>query len=228
MIEHKLFPTLICEDTYENPQYFKKIFFDKMMDYVSETGYSEEDTGHVKMHLEPSYEPIYKFISEKAREYVNSLNVDANQFDFNIMKSWVNMTSVVNNNVHTHAEAHITFTYYVHVPEHAKKILKVFAERPFMNEVFEGFLNNNVKEWNDKNSLSWKFLPKDGDIFIFPARLRHSVESLNPGKFEPPVKTKNDLFLKRICIAGDILLTHKELTTNPMGLQPIKNWKVFE
>jgi hypothetical protein len=32
---------------------------------------------------------------------------------------------------------------------------------------------------------------------------------------------------KRISIAGDFMLTHKNKTSQFLGLQPIKNWKTY-
>jgi hypothetical protein len=71
-------------------------------------------------------------------------------------------------------------------------------------------------------------VPGEGDLFIFPSSLNHSVKyEFNRGYYEPPIKSIEDVKMKRICIAGDILLTHKELTTNPLGIQPIENWRHF-
>jgi hypothetical protein len=98
-------------------------------------------------------------------------------------------------------------------------------------DLYKGFLNFNIKEHNVVNSSTWRIPPVEGQIIVFPSKLEHSVMS-NDQK-DPIVakdegsKTVDDLLERRICIAGDFILTHKNKTTQYLGLQPIKNWRIF-
>jgi uncharacterized protein (TIGR02466 family) len=228
MIKHTLFPTLIVEDSYKEHDEFKQTFYNNIMKHVSVDGYSEERTGNVTLHHDKELSSLYSFVTDKAKEFVRTLKVDDNKFQFNITKSWTNMTHVVDNAVHCHSDSHISFTYYVNIPENGSKALRFYSDHPHPNELYLGFLTHNVDEWNLTNSLAWQFSPEQGDLFIFPSRLKHSVNyEFTRGYSEPPIKSIEDVKMKRICIAGDILLTHKELTTNPLGIQPIENWRHF-
>jgi len=55
MREHALFPTLLAEFEYPDKDNFKQIFYGKIFDYMSPEGYSNEFTGHVNLHHEPTF-----------------------------------------------------------------------------------------------------------------------------------------------------------------------------
>ena len=62
---------------------------------------------------------------------------------------------------------------------------------------------------------------------LFPATLNHDTighDELSTNKIEGI----NDVENRRISIAGDIILTYKEKIAKHLGLQPIKNWRMFE
>jgi hypothetical protein len=97
------------------------------------------------------------------------------------------------------------------------------------HEPFPGSIkwNNTKNVWDELNSYSWEFAPKEGQLFVFPSTLPHdtvgqSDETIDEGN--PTIEMLNE---NRICLAADIVLTYKEQTPHPLGLQPISNWRTF-
>jgi hypothetical protein len=44
---------------------------------------------------------------------------------------------------------------------------------------------------------------------------------------EEGAPTAEKLNEHRICLAADILLTYKDKTASPLGIQPVRNWRQF-
>jgi len=227
---YPLFPTLVCEDFYYDSQKFKKIFFDNAFNHITD-GESGEASGNVIVHLDPAFEDFFSFVSKKAKEYVSALKIDPEIFDFNIVKTWLNITRESDNPKHEHGDAHMSFSYYVHVPDDVEKYLTMYRPEEMSNELYHGMLDFNVQEYNEFNCMSWYFPTEEGKIFLFPSKIKHSVMSKNHTYpilvEERKLESVNDLAQNRICIAGDFVLTHKQKTTQALGLQPIKNWKTY-
>lgn len=229
MIEHALFPTLVVEDLNVNNDEFKELFFNSALNHFT-NGYSNEFTGNLNLQTEPNFRPIYEYVSLKAKEYVATLKVNPDTYDFNIVKSWLNCLIHEDNPVHSHADAHFCFAYYLNVPEDIQKCIRFFQpDHP--NDLYVGMLEFNVNDYTMFNSLSWGISPKEGTVLIFPGHLKHHVASTADKALvldgEPPVTSIADLHKRRICLAGDIVLTLKEKTNVPLGIQPIKNWRAF-
>jgi uncharacterized protein (TIGR02466 family) len=225
-----LFPILVTDDYYYDHLKFKKIFLENAFKHMSEDGYSSESTGNVDIHLDPAFEKFFKFVAGNIKQYINTMNVDPEIFDYSLVKSWLNITKESDNPIHNHADAHISFSYYVNIPKNIQKNFVMYRPDDTA-DLYKGFLNFNIKEHNVVNSSTWRIPPVEGQIIVFPSKLEHSVMS-NDQK-DPIVakdegsKTVDDLLERRICIAGDFILTHKNKTTQYLGLQPIKNWRIF-
>jgi len=122
---------------------------------------------------------------------------------------------------HNHADAHLSFVYYINVPDDKASPLHMIAPDERLNDLVGGmFLRNKnieaVKYNNQYNCNSVEFRPYEGALIIFPARLKHFVESTQPS---------DNIENRRISLAGDFILTFKETTARSMGLQPISNWR---
>jgi hypothetical protein len=227
MTTHSLFPTLITERSNDNHATFKKVFVNNVHKHMTEDGRSDESTGHVDIHTDPGFKEFFTFIADSVREYVSTLNIDPDTFEYNLVKSWLNTTTESDNPIHDHADAHVSFSYYVNIPEGLEKFL-VFYRPHDTNSLYNGMLNFNINEHNAFNASTWKLRPEEGKVFVFPSSLKHSV--LAPHHDEPvfvPEMGTVDVMSRRICIAGDFLLTHKHKTTQFLGLQPVKNWRTF-
>jgi hypothetical protein len=126
MIAHSLFPTLICEFEYPKPKDFKKSFLKDIWNHMDPNGYSMEYTGHLSIHHEESFYPFFTYITVCVKQYLDRLSVDHSLFDINIVKTWMNITSTRSTPTHTHADAHIAFTYYVHMPDEVRKPIQFY------------------------------------------------------------------------------------------------------
>ena len=88
-------------------------------------------------------------------------------------------------------------------------------------------MNNENNVWDWFNSYTWQFTPIDGQLMVFPATLNHDTLGQSP-QANCSIKTVEDVKNRRISIAGDILLTHKNKIARNLGLQPISNWRKFD
>jgi hypothetical protein len=228
MINHALFPVLVSEFHYDYPLRFKKVFFDNVFDHLNDQGYSSEMTGHVFIHHDDRYKEIYQFAVNCVQKFIMNYNVDPELFDINVVKSWLNILGGESNPNHNHADAHIAFVYYVHVPDTVQNSIR-FYNYVNRHEPFPNFckVNNQNNNWDILNSYTWQFKPIDGQLMVFPSTLNHDTVGYDE-QSNNSIKTYDDLQNRRLAIAGDIVLTYKETSAKCMGLQPIKNWRNFE
>lgn len=227
MIEHKLFPTLVGEFQYEHSDQFKETFYSRIFDHMTPDGISNEMTGHVLLHLDPAFSGFFTWATECVQQYVARYHIEPELFDFNVIKTWMNITQHRQTPIHNHADAHISFTYYINIPDSFTRPIR-FHNFHDKHEPFPGSVrHNNPLRWDDVNSYTWEFEPKEGQLFVFPATLPHETGGGYTAEREEGCLTRSQLEQRRICLACDILLTYKELAAKAMGVQPIKNWKRF-
>ena len=235
MQAHGLFPILVGEFSYDKPQGFKKIFFDNVHKHINADGEDGEFSGHVDIHHDQAFYDFFTDITEHAKEYVSALSVDPSAYTFNLVKTWFSAIKEASIPHHDHSDAHLSFAYYVNVPDEAPSAeIRFAAPKPFYNDLHNGMFAASfdgvypIKEWNAFNSLSWGFTPIEGTLFIFPARLAHYT---NNGIENPTRDIKSAdidiLKKKRICLAGDFILTFANKSNRSMGIQPVSNWKTF-
>lgn len=230
-----LFPTFVGKDTYQEKDNFKEKVFSTIHNHLSPEGYSHERTGHVTLHHDETYHDFFKFVVRSAKDYVATLDIDPEIYDYNVVKTWFNITKESRNPRHNHADAHLSFSYYIHTPKEVKKFLCFFSDNK-INALYDGMMLN-VKGFNQLNSESWMFETNEGDIFLFPSKLGHAVvaggaditegDAAKLFKQEEPIKSVDTLNKFRVVIAGDMVLTHKEKTAINLGLQPVTNWRTF-
>jgi hypothetical protein len=197
-----------------------------IFNYLNNDGLSDESTGHVTMHHEEVLRPVFEFAIRSAKEFISQYMIDPEVFDYHVVKSWMNMIEHRATPQHNHADAHISFVYYVNVPANNEMPI-TFCNYANRHEPFS-FMSktNNPADWNVINSYAWSFTPQDGTLFVFPASLSHYVDKYDDEP-ETGIHSKEDFMRHRIAIAGDILLTYKETSAKSLGLQPIKNWRTF-
>jgi len=229
MKTHAIFPVTVCEFNYPKANEFKNNLSKSIFKHLNDKGFSDELTGHVSIHHDPEYNDLFCFLQKCVTEYLTILNINSNNFEINFVKSWFNIIKNRNTPKHSHGDAHISITYYANVPENCIQSIKFdnYFERM---EPFPGCMmwNNINNIWNPLNSYSWEFSPKQGNVFIFPSKLMHCTSGepvKNP--FDNGIKTIDDVYEHRICIASDVLLTYKNKKALPLGLQPIENWRTF-
>lgn len=227
MQEYALFPTLLCSFRNQQHSLVKRQFYECAMNYFTKNGESHEQTGHVTMHHEPKLKEMYSFVIGSVLQYVNRLHIDSNLFEFNFVKSWLNVTNGMSNPQHNHRDAHISFVYYMNVPENNKRSIRFF-NHVHRHEPFAGsfLFSNPTNTFDQYNSGNFMLPPEEGMLLVFPASLDHDVV----GDDQLRVLKRNtiqELNKCRISVAGDILMTFKDLQAKPLGLQPITNWRRF-
>ena len=224
--KYPLFPTLITEAFYEKHAELKPVLEKGIFRHMTPDGFSNERTGHVSLHLDPEFEPLFNFVSEVTKEYIRTFLINPDLFNIHIVKSWMNIIREQGTPFHNHADAHLSFVYYINIPEDVSTPI-MFYNHPNWYEPYMGFSKfNEPSEWNPFNSPAWSFPTKEGALMMFPARVNHDTPSTS-GDPDIGVKSLKDLRRKRVSLAGDIILTFREVSAKSMGLQPIKNWLTF-
>jgi hypothetical protein len=226
MIAHQLFPTLIGDWKHPNPNKFKEILFDRVFYHIDQNGYSMETTGDVDLHLDKAFDPLFDFAADCAKEYINTLRLDLSVFNLNLVKTWLNIITEFHTPIHSHQDAHLSFVYYIQIPEGLDKPI-YFSSENKPNELFYGMNNANVTEWNLFNSPTWFFKPVEGQLFMFPGKLNHYTGGAGSGQPDRGCRTLEDLKPRRISIAGDFLLTYNRKIGRAYGIQPVSNWRTF-
>lgn len=229
MIYHNLFPRLIGEFHYDFRYQFKETFLQNALKHYDENGRTGEFSGNVDVHLNPELQDIFTFVGESARTYLSALSLRNELFDLNMVKCWFNAIKEEHIPVHKHADAHLSFVYYVQVPDNIDKPIVFTNERP-PNELFFGMFGSvspNVHQWNYYNSQTWVARPIEGQLYIYPSDLLHYTNGDGSGNNDEPIRSVNDLENRRISIAGDFILTYKDKAAKSTGIQPISNWKVY-
>lgn len=215
-----LFPTLVATETYSSHSEFKQIFFDNLPKYTREDGITGEQSGHIDLHLNPDFEDLFRFVSNVAEDYIETLIGTKDIWEIWLVKTWFSDFNVP---MHNHEDAHLSFVYYVNVPENAQNPLHFLPPVNHTNDLTSGMFMAHkdtpaVKHNNQYNCNSVVFTPEEGVLIMFPAKLRHMVEN-NIKELQPNIQDR------RISLAGDFILTLKEPTARSMGLQPISNWR---
>jgi hypothetical protein len=225
MQSHALFPTLILQDRNLHKHEIKNTVIKTMQKYINDDGFSNVTTGHVLLHHDDMYKPIYVMATRMAREYCKVMEIDPNQFDFNVVKSWFNILKDQPTPTHNHSDVHLCFSYYVNMPKEYAQPIQFYAPKN-KPEPYERFvINGNPSSWNVFNSSGWTFPCEEGDMFMWPGCLMH--DTIGKGGTDLGVKTIDDIMQSRVSIAGDILITYKDKTNTDLGLQPVKYWRTF-
>ena len=224
---HLIFPSYIMESHFDGHVNLKKSFKKVALSLFNEDGFSDEMTGHVTIHHEPVLSPMYKFVIQEAKKFIAGYSIDPELYEYNVVKSWMNVTKNRETQMHGHMDAHISFAYYMNVPEEAKTPI-IFQNYHHKHEPYSGMARwNNPSEWNLINSYTWMFDVREGQLMVFPSNMIHGTIHPQPGE-DAGVKNMAAFNERRVCIAGDILLTYKKKQAKPLGLQPIENWRRFD
>jgi len=223
-----LFPTLVTVGKREVDELEKESWFSVYLENQDKNGVSNEFTGHQSVHHDIRFKKVFSDIADTIRNHLKTLGVDTSMIEVYIQKSFFNVRKHNGNPLHNHIESHISFTYYPHIHESCTQELVFYQDsNRVSNDVYENFLEGNAKEWHDINATSYSLKVYEGDIFVFPSKLTHSVsDKMNNGKAEN-FKTIEKLKASRFCVVGDAILTRKDTKTYDRLLMPIDNWRKF-
>lgn len=222
-----MFPTAVGSFQCDRHDEFKKKFLERIPYHCAthENGglYSGENSGHVYVHTDIELFELFKFISNGVQSYLEMLDFDHSRVDINIVKTWISATHLdVITPVHAHATSHLSFVYYMQMPENADVISFQTQRNP--NEPYYGAFDagtprqkSMVNSYNALNSNQSSLPTKEGDLIVFPSTLFHGttkVGDMGDGQ--------------RIALAGDVLLVFNESKPNyATGLFDPKTWRCF-
>lgn len=223
-----LFPTAVAMFESNNHEQYKRTFFERMPEHCiqHESGaglISGESSGMVYLHTDEAMQSFFKFVSDCAEEYLNQLSYDRSRVDINIVKTWISATnSSTVTPTHMHATSHMSFVYYMNMPEDADAIAFQIQASP--NEPYHGAFGDAtprqksfVLERNVLNSNQSIIPAREGQLLIFPSNLYHGTVKMGD--------MGNDT---RISLAGDILLVFNEAQPNyATGVFDPATWRKF-
>lgn len=223
------FPTTAYIGSVENHINYKKSFykvypkFDWKEDQYNIT--VSENTGNPLLHLEEELDPLFKDIIEHVKNYAHNVLLLKDVFDFVITKTWISRSRNAKQEIpwHIHSTSHISFSYYVNMPDNAHALK--FSNMHLPNNLFLGMTKEHkdhsrclVKGYNDVNCETIFMVPSEGDVVIFPSKTTHSTSSMNL-EFEG----------ERLAIVGDItLILKEEHLSYSMGYIDPKYWKTYK
>lgn len=93
--------------------------------------------------------------------------------DLQMCNYWININKSIGdyNEKHNHPKATMVAVYYVRVPYNSGEII---LHNP-LQDYDEFIFGNMIEKYNAYNSSIYKFIPKEGDLIIFPAWIYHNV-----------------------------------------------------
>ena len=191
----------------------------KNLDYYNKIGAWTGDTqGFENLQHNNEFNNLYIEIKKKIVEYLQVLNIDHNQLDIYIQRSWATISEGKEHiDRHSHLQSHISFAFYLKKTENDSKI--IFWDDKRHNELIPGFFESPtvnqrklIKKIDVHNAASISIDADEGDIVIFPSKTPHSTQ---------PNATNNE----RISISADISLLAKDSKLLEHLTPPIENWK---
>ena len=193
----------------------------KNIDYYNKIGSWTGDTqGFENLHHNSEFNNLFGEIKKKLIEYLDVLNIDQEQLDIYIQRSWATISEGKEHiDRHSHLQSHISFAYYLKKSKEDSKI--IFYDDKRHNELIPGLFESPtankrkiMKKFNVQNSASISIDPEEDDIIIFPSKTPHSTQ---------PNSNNNE----RISISADIALIAKDSKLLEHLTPPISNWRKF-
>jgi len=229
MKKHRLFPTLITESVYPRFAEFKPAFFNVLPQHSNDNLQSNENTGHNDLQHGVAFADLYAFIGRAVKDHIKECGLDPEFQNLYIVKSWLMITKDWSVPVHNHADAQLSFVYYVNIPTSFTPDRICFIS-PRPNQFYKNIYSQNATEWNEFNAHNFSILPTEGMLLVFPASVDHFTGSGEENEYtlrENSIPSKIGPENMRICLAGDIVFTYKTVEAKSYGLMPISNWKLI-
>ena len=222
------FPLSVLKSKVELSKEQKKKMLDEIIlmekkstniEYKNQTSSWTGDTqGFEYIHNNPIFKDFFIEVKKKIIEYLDNLQVDHEQLDIFIQRSWATISKTRENiALHKHLQSHLSFAYYLKKTDTDANLL--FIDETKHNEFLPGlFLSPTsnkrqiIKKRNISNTAAIVFDAKEDDIVIFPSKTPHQTQ---------PNVNNND----RISISADIFITSKNSENLEHLVTPFKNWK---
>ena len=189
------------------------------IEYKNQTSSWTGDTqGFEYIHNNPLFDDFFIEVKKKIIEYLDSLQVDYEQLNIFIQRSWATISkSMESIALHKHLQSHLSFAYYLKKADTDSNLL--FIDETKHNEFLPGlFLSPTsnkkqiIKKRNISNTAAIVFDAKEDEIVIFPSKTPHQTQ--------PNIKN-ND----RVSISADIFITSKNSENLEHLVTPFQNWK---
>ena len=191
----------------------------KNSEYKNQTSSWTGDTqGFEYIHNNSVFNDFFIEVKKKILEYLESLQIDHEQLDIFVQRSWATISKDKENiSLHKHLQSHLSFAYYLKKTETDANLL--FIDETKHNEFLPGlFLSPTsnkrqiIKKRNVSNSAAIVFDAKEDEIVIFPSKTAHQTQ--------PNVNNNN-----RVSISADIFITTKNSENLEHLVSPFKSWK---
>ena len=191
----------------------------KNSEYKNQTSSWTGDTqGFEYIHNNSVFNDFFIEVKKKILEYLESLQIDHEQLDIFVQRSWATISKDKENiALHKHLQSHLSFAYYLKKTETDANLL--FIDETKHNEFLPGlFLSPTsnkrqiIKKRNVSNSAAIVFDAQEDEIVIFPSKTAHQTQ--------PNVNNNN-----RVSISADIFITTKNSENLEHLVSPFKSWK---
>ena len=222
------FPLSILKSKIEFSEEKKKKMLDEIFDmekksknneYKNQTSSWTGDTqGFEYIHNNPIFDDFFIEVKKRIIEYLDALQVDYEQLDIFIQRSWATISSgkeVISK--HQHLQSHVSFAYYLKKISSDSNFIVYDEEKK--NEFIPGLFGSKtlvqkklIKEITLASATKISLPVNEDDIVIFPSKTLHSTDQ---------IKTNND----RISISGDIIFLAKDTNTLEHLTPSFENWK---
>ena len=223
-----IFPTTIYVGKMEDHEKYKSDFYKlyPKFDYEESTIDNTVSENIVKplIHLEDSLDDLFKEVVNHVKNYVCDVLQYRDIFDYAITKSWLSRARRPDNEIrwHIHSTSHISFAYYLNMPDNAHCI--EFDNNCSKNMFFTGINVEDdnkertiVNQYNDLNAQTFYAHPPEGSIVLFPSSLCHSTR-FTGGNFTG----------ERLAIVGDITtILNDDQFGYSVGYISDKYWKKY-
>jgi hypothetical protein len=223
---YSLFPTVVTQTVYPDSDNFLELFY-RHWDQHFGNGISGESSGKNAVHHQKEFASLFTFITECVQQYLETIGVEYDNFDINIVKSWVNSYTKNPLDIHHHGDSHLSIVYYAATPKDDEQFL-TFISSNYDREPYRGISAFNSKESNPYGSVGWDFETQKGQVYVFPSNILHyNIRKDRTISEEKPVVSLEDVKTKKICIACDVILTYSDISNKHLGIQPVSHWRKF-
>ena len=128
----------------------------KNIDYYNKIGSWTGDTqGFENLHHNSEFNNLFGEIKKKLIEYLDVLNIDQEQLDIYIQRSWATISEGKEHiDRHSHLQSHISFAYYLKKSKEDSKI--IFYDDKRHNELIPGLFESptaNKRKIMNKDNL---------------------------------------------------------------------------
>ena len=222
------FPLSILKSKIEFSEEKKKKMLDEIFDmekksknneYKNQTSSWTGDTqGFEYIHNNPIFDDFFIEVKKRIIEYLDALQVDYEQLDIFIQRSWATISKEKENiALHKHLQSHLSFAYYLKKSETDSNLLLIDETKhnEFLPGLFLSPSSNKkqiIKKRNISNTAAIVFDAKEDEIVIFPSKTPHQTQ--------PNIKNNN-----RVSISADIFIASKNSENLEHLVTPFKNWK---